>query len=70
MARITKGQRISGEQRQQLMSEFVERYRAGETIRQLAESSGRSYGFVQGMLKEAGVAFRSRGGAHRPATET
>lgn len=63
MTRLSKGKRVSGELRAQVRQSFVERYRAGESIRSLAADSGRSYGFVQGLLKDAGVSFRSRGGA-------
>lgn len=64
---FAKGVRISGDLRVQTVKEFVSRYEAGESIRAIAADSGRSYGFVQGLLKEAGVEFRSRGGAMRKA---
>ncbi len=63
MGRLSKGKRISGELREQVAAEFAERYRAGESIRSLAADSGRSYGFVQGLLKDSGVTLRGRGGA-------
>ena len=65
MAGLVKGQRVSPEQRRELTTELVRRYRDGETIRQLADDLGRSYGFVHGLLAEAGVELRSRGGARR-----
>ncbi|MDX6206482.1 MAG: hypothetical protein QOF39_2539, partial [Frankiales bacterium] len=34
-------------------------------IRSLAESTGRSYGFVHRILTESGAALRGRGGATR-----
>ena len=44
----------------------VRAYRtAARTIRALAESTGRSYGFVHRVLSEAGVTMRGRGGATR-----
>lgn len=64
--RLNKGKRISGELREEVSASFAERYQAGESIRSLAAESGRSYGFVQGLLKEAGVDLRSRGGTRRP----
>lgn len=64
--KLNKGKRISGELREQVSAQFAERYQAGESIRSLAAESGRSYGFVQGLLKEAGVDLRSRGGTRRP----
>lgn len=66
MAKLNKGKRISGDFRDQVQEDFVKRYAAGESIRAIADESGRSYGFVQGLLKAAGVEFRSRGGARQP----
>lgn len=67
MVPIARGTRITGEEREQLMLSCVRRYRAGESIRSLAADTGRSYGFIQGLLKEAGVPLRPRGGATRGA---
>lgn len=64
-ATLSKGVRVAGKLREQTTKDFVKRYEGGESIRSIAAQSGRSYGFVQGLLKEAGVAFRSRGGATR-----
>jgi hypothetical protein len=41
------------------------RYSSGESIRALAASTGRSYGFIHRILAESGVSLRSRGGATR-----
>ena len=41
------------------------RYSAGESIRALAASTGRSYGFIHRILSESGVTLRGRGGATR-----
>jgi hypothetical protein len=62
---LTKGSRITGDQRGTLASAFAERYAGGESIRSIAEDTGRSYGFVHGILKEAGATLRGRGGATR-----
>jgi hypothetical protein len=40
-------------------------YDGGATIRILAESTGRSYGFVHCILTEAGTTLQGRGGAAR-----
>ncbi|MEV4115082.1 helix-turn-helix domain-containing protein [Nonomuraea sp. NPDC049695] len=40
-------------------------YQAGESIRALALSIGRSYGFIHALLEEAGAEIRHRGGDHR-----
>lgn len=66
-AKLPKGSRITGDSRQDLASSLVERYNRGESIRSLADDIGRSYGFVHGVLAEAGVTMRSRGGATRGA---
>ena len=37
----------------------------GASVRALAESTGRSYGFVHRVLSETGVTLRGRGAGHR-----
>jgi len=70
VADLTKGTRISGPDREGLTAEFVKRYAGGESIRDLARSSGRSYGFVHRLLSEAGQPMRGRGGATRASKRT
>lgn len=65
--KLPKGSRITGEGRQNLTARLVARYERGESIRSMAQDIGRSYGFVHGVLAEAGVTMRSRGGATRGA---
>ena len=60
-----KGRRIVGSERQTLARDLVKRYADGESIRALATSTGRSYGFVHRVLTESGVQLRQRGGARR-----
>ena len=62
---IRKGTRVTGEDRDKLARYLMDRYDAGESIRALAVSTGRSYGFIHRILKETGVKLRSRGGATR-----
>ena len=62
---LKKGARITGAQRDKLASELRKKYDAGQSIRALAESSGRSYGFVHRILSESGTTLRGRGGATR-----
>ena len=64
---LAKGSRITGEQRQELASRLAARYRDGESIRAIADDTGRSFGFVHGLIKESGIALRTRGGATRGA---
>jgi predicted transcriptional regulator len=60
---LRRGARVTGPDRSKLASDLAERYGAGESIRSLASSTGRSYGFIHRMLTEIGVTLRSRGGA-------
>jgi hypothetical protein len=67
VAELAKGSRITGTQRTELATELAQRYGAGESIRAIAEATGRSFGFVHGLIKESGVEVRGRGGATRGA---
>lgn len=65
MVEIKKGVRLTGTERDDLASKLVQEYEQGASIRSLAESTGRSYGFVHRVLSESEVTLRSRGGATR-----
>ncbi|MEU3282927.1 helix-turn-helix domain-containing protein [Streptomyces antibioticus] len=56
---------LPGPERDKAAADLKARYEAGASIRAIAESTGRSYGGVHGLLADAGVTFRSRGGAVR-----
>jgi hypothetical protein len=62
---LRKGNRVTGADRTKLASDLRKRYKGGESIRSLAASTGRSYGFIHRILTETGVALRGRGGATR-----
>ncbi|SDL73964.1 hypothetical protein SAMN05421874_12851 [Nonomuraea maritima] len=62
--------RIVGAERAQAAQAVALRYRSGESIRAIALSIGRSYGFVHQLLEEAGAELRHRGGDTRSRTET
>ena len=62
---LRKGTRVTGADREKLAAKLQQRYGAGESIRALAASTGRSYGFIHRILAESGVTLRSRGGATR-----
>lgn len=62
---LGKGTRVTGEDRSKLAADLKSRYDAGESIRSLAVSTGRSYGFIHRILTETGVALRARGGTRR-----
>ena len=64
---LRRGARVTGPDRSKLASDLAERYGAGESIRSLASSTGRSYGFIHRILTETGVALRGRGGAPKKA---
>jgi hypothetical protein len=63
MARRIKGKRITGTARAKLAADLKVMYEKGASIRALAESTGRSYGFVHRLLSEAGVQIRETSGA-------
>jgi hypothetical protein len=65
VADLKKGSRITGGERDKLAGDLKKKYDAGQSIRALAESTGRSYGFVHRILSESGVTLRGRGGATR-----
>ncbi|MFI9780572.1 helix-turn-helix domain-containing protein [Streptomyces sp. NPDC051956] len=62
---MDKGKRITGAEREQLAVELKAAYEGGASIRSIADSTGRSYGFVHHILTEVGVTLRQRGGATR-----
>jgi hypothetical protein len=59
---LSKGKRITGEERDTVSALICRQYENGQSIRQIAASTGRSYGFVHGVLRESGAALRGRGG--------
>ena len=65
MADLTKGRRVTGAERDKLATDLKKKYESGVSIRALASSTGRSYGFVHRILNESGTALRGRGGATR-----
>ncbi len=62
---IAKGARITGAAREKLAADLRKKYEKGQSIRALAEGTGRSYGFVHRLLLDADVPLRGRGGATR-----
>jgi predicted transcriptional regulator len=65
MATLKKGARITGPDRTKLSADLKKAYDKGRSIRELADTHGRSYGFVHRVLSESGVTLRGRGGATR-----
>ena len=62
---LRKGSRVTGSDRDKLAADLKRKYDSGQSIRALAESTGRSYGFVHRILTESGATLRGRGGATR-----
>ena len=62
---LRKGTRVTGADRSKLATDLKTRYDSGESIRALANATGRSYGFIHRILTETGVNLRGRGGATR-----
>lgn len=65
VAELKKGSRVTGSERDKLAADLRKKYDSGQSIRLLAEASGRSYGFVHRILSESGTSLRGRGGATR-----
>lgn len=63
MTTVQKGARITGAQRKKLATDLKKAYQKGQSIRELAATHGRSYGWVHRVLSESGVTLRGRGGA-------
>jgi DNA-directed RNA polymerase specialized sigma24 family protein len=62
---LRRGQRLSAKQRDKIGAELLKRYEHGRSVRELCAETGYSIGRVRRLLIEAGVTFRSRGGARR-----
>jgi predicted transcriptional regulator len=69
VATLKKGARITGSDRTKLAIDLKKQYDKGRSIRELAATHGRSYGFVHRVLSESGVSLRGRGGATRAKTK-
>jgi Helix-turn-helix domain len=65
MAQPGTASRVAPSERSKLLDDLKPRYESGESIRALAQSCGRSYGFVHRLLTEGGTTMRTRCGATR-----
>ncbi|WP_156690328.1 helix-turn-helix domain-containing protein [Mycobacterium sp. Marseille-P9652] len=54
--------KLSKNTRDELLHELRNAYEGGASIRNLAATTGRSYGSVHSMLRESGTTLRGRGG--------
>jgi hypothetical protein len=63
--RLEAKRKIVGQHRVEAREDISARYMSGESIRSLANESGRSYGFIHRLLVEAGMKLRRRGAPKR-----
>jgi len=56
---------LTADQRSKLSAQVRDLYLKGTPIRTIADQHSVSYGYVHGLLREAGVTMRGRGGANR-----
>jgi predicted transcriptional regulator len=61
--------RKSNKTREQLLHELRNAYEQGASIRNLAATTGRSYGSVHSLLRESGTTMRSRGGPNHTSRQ-
>ncbi|MBY0442712.1 MAG: transcriptional regulator [Mycobacteriaceae bacterium] len=59
--------RSSKKPREELLAELRNAYEGGASIRNLAATTGRSYGSIHSMLRESGTTMRGRGGPNHRA---
>jgi Helix-turn-helix domain len=64
---LPRGKRLTGENRNDVGHELLDRYKNGSSIRDLCAETGYSIGRTRRLLLEAGVEFRQRGGANHRA---
>ncbi|MDT0453105.1 helix-turn-helix domain-containing protein [Streptomyces hesseae] len=62
---MDKGKRITGAAREEIAGVIKNEYEGGKTIRAVAETHGRSYGFVHSVLTASGAHLRTRSGSTR-----
>lgn len=66
LPKIEKGVPITGKDRDEWGAALKQKYEDdGATIRELAESTGRSFGWMHKLLREAGTSIRGQGGDQR-----
>lgn len=62
--------RLRGEARRAKAAQMAREYDGGASIRGLAATHGRSYGFTRALAIEGGARMRGRGGARTPRQNT
>ncbi len=66
MRQPAKANHVTGAFHTELAADLKAQYEQGASIRALAKTTGRSYGFVSQMLNEAQVTRRSQGRPRHP----
>lgn len=64
-SRHDPNRQVRGDERRELTEYVTTEYLKGQSIRDIASTIGRSYGFVHRLLTEGGVKLRTRGGARK-----
>ncbi|MEU6250655.1 helix-turn-helix domain-containing protein [Glycomyces sp. NPDC047010] len=64
-AKTDPNRQVRGDERRELTDRVTAAYEQGRSIRDIASTIGRSYGFTHRLLAEAGIDFRTRGGARK-----
>lgn len=64
-SRTDPNRQVRGDERRELTDYVTAEYLTGRSIRDIASTIGRSYGFVHRLLTEGGVRLRTRGGARK-----
>lgn len=59
------GRRLVGDARRPVALKVAADYEAGKSVREIAKAHKRSYGFVYGLLVDARVTMRPRGGPRK-----
>ncbi len=67
---LCRHERVTGPRRIAVGAQLCARYEGGASIRAIRDETGYSIGRVRGLLLEAGVSFRGRGGNHRRSAPT
>jgi Helix-turn-helix domain len=70
LPRLDRGRRMPYADRTAAGAELLKGYQAGKSVRQLCAETGYSIGRTRRLLIEAGVEFRSRGGATRQTADS
>ncbi|RSO26418.1 hypothetical protein DMH15_29540 [Streptomyces sp. WAC 06725] len=66
LPKIPKGKQLKGKEKEQFEAKAEAAYRAGASIRDISEESGRAFATVNKALRARKVPLRPRGGNNHP----